>query len=630
MKKLLLNLGIISVVFAPITALVSCSDDSKKTDTNNNDNNNDKVSTTENVKDKITNIIDSLSSDVISTKNHRDFINDISNIIVNDPVDIDYLGLPNNYLKLEDEMTVRCTINTPYNSATHSIKINLKITAPNNVPSNIEFITVSKTVTIKAKYDFSIEKAKFHDLTSSKTASQLTLDVNTIDNITNQELGIMAPSLVDGVTAKYSIENKSFVNGTPKTILVHLNYDDYEDTTKFELMPTYDFDSSISKFHDLISTKTASQLTSSIYEIDNITDQKLGMTTPELPDGVTATYSIDKLSFEQGEYKTIKVTLNHGLEHTTTSFKLRPKLQWALKIGTQNLLDNNGIKVLVSDGHGGFWAAGVGGKLDNIDADGNRINGWITKTLLDGNDIYSMVSDGKHGFFIGGADGKIDHMNSNGNIVNGWSIKTLLNGHTIHSMVPDNHGGVWAAGDNVEIDHMDANGKKLGHTKNLTGHFIYSIISDGKTGFLVGGAFGKFAHIDASGNIIGTTQTLIGGNSIYEMILNKDNTVFVAGRLGKLDHIYTNGHLVEGWTTQSLFGNSNININSIISDEHDGFWVVGDSGRLDHIDVNGHLAEGWSTQILLGGTEIIYSIIANGDGRFLVGGASGRLAIFLY
>ena len=543
MKKIILTLGSLGLIATPITTLVSCGD--SKEVTNNTTNNI--------IRDKISNLIKKLPDNIVSTKFDAILTIDVASLVIGTKVEPSLVGLPSDFLTLEDGMSASYTVNTIYSDTTNTIKLNLKISSTSN---NSIFST--KVITIKSKYDFSAEKNKFRDLKSTKLIRSLIADISTINNITDKELGITTPSLASGVTATYSIANKTFTKGNPKTVTVHLNYDGQTDTTTFNLKPSI--------FGIVIDDKAA-------------------------------------LIYDSNEKR------------------------------------GRNIFSMVSDGHGGFFVGGAEGKLDHIDASGNLVSGWKTKTLLNNYSspsINSIISDKNSGFWVGGDGGRLDHIDASGNLVEGWSTKTLLGDSPIYSMISDGQNGFLVGGKSGKLDHIDANGNTPDGWTTITllgGKTIQTIISDGHSGFWVGGDEGKLDHIDGSGNLINgwTTKTLLGGVSIYSMISDGKGGFLVGGAKGRLDHIDANGNFVHGWFTNTLLGGINA-ILSMVADGHNGFFVSGTNGELEHIDNDGSWISGdWfiSIQRLLGGSTV-YSMVSDGHDGFWASGEHGKLNYFVY
>ena len=359
MKKILLSLGSITLIATPITTLVSCGD-SKKDAT---------PATPMTMKEKVDNALGKLSNTVNSTKSSSQLSTNIGSKTANDPVEVSLLGLPNNYLVVDDGLSISYTINTAYDSSTKSVKLNVTI-------SSIEDTSISSTkiITVRAiSFDFSADKAKFNNpIVSTKTVFELVTAVGTtLTSLTAAQLGFTQPSLSNGVTATYSIENTTFSTTTPTIVTVHLRH-------------------------------TSSGLT------DN-----------------TKTFS---LTAKEAHYE-LSSTVKHLINATI-------------------------IYSIVSDGQSGFFVGGFTGKLDHIDANGNIIDGWSTKTLINGETIHSIVSDGHGGAFVGGYGGKLDHIDASGNPVGGWTTKTLLGGGDIKSIISDGHNGFWVGGGNGKLNYI--------------------------------------------------------------------------------------------------------------------------------------------------------------------------------
>ena len=558
MKKLLLSLGTIGLVTTPITTLVSCSDSKKnekiaKTTSNTIGNTTPTVS----INDKISNLINKLSDNVVSTKFDATLNTDVASLAIDTVVQPSLVGLPTDFLTLEDGMSASYTVNTAYDATTHAIKLNLKIsaTSDNNISS-------TKVITIKGKYDFTSEKAKFHDLTSTKVTSRLIAGISSVNNISDQELGIITPTLADGVTVTYSMVDKTFTSGSPKAVTVHLNHDGQTDIATFNLRPN-----------------------------------------------------------------TIEIS------STTTVFN-----------------NGNGIKniySMISDGHGGAFVGGDGGKLDRVDANGNLVVGWNTKTLLGGNVIRTIISDGHDGFWVGGDGGKLDHIDASGSVFSDWSTKELLYGNVIRTIISDGQSGFWVGGDRGQLDHIDANGDLV--TGWSTKRILLSVASSynsirsmvlvkdtiivvglGTRGTtLISKVGGTLALIDANGNMIGRTRPILDEHITPTCILSDGHGGFFVGGGRKLDHIDAHGDLVIGSTSKTFLGGHN-DLHSIVSDGHGGFFVCGNNATLDHVNANGELADGWNTRTLLDNHVTFYSIISDGNGGFFAGGAEGKLVHFIY
>lgn len=321
LKKYYKYLGALFVSVSPAIVLVSCSSGKAKQNYDNwNTNVNHQIT-----KKSIDDALNDLSDEVISYHSKNNMAHSLEYFEVNDKVDVSLLGLPHNYWIFPNGMIGSYRITEKYANGT--VKVILKISSINN-----DWLYGTKNITVHSDFNFAFDKGQFPDIRSTKIAKVLSRDV-VPNNATPEQLGFIENPLSPGTVATYSVSTTNFVGTTPILVTVHLNHGGKKTTTTFHLTPTAEHNFTYDKtlFHDMLSTKTATQLNTDVIT-NNPTASNLGIIIHNLAT-TTITYSIPTTTTFVGQDPVVVTVhlLNNGATDTAT-FNLTPAFDFTAYI----------------------------------------------------------------------------------------------------------------------------------------------------------------------------------------------------------------------------------------------------------------------------------------------------------
>lgn len=308
MKKLFIGTGlVISMIFT----ITSCSSNQKE----ENSNLDRQVITIANINYALSN----LSNYVVSSKLSASLNSALLNLDIDDNVDIKLLGLSNSYSIMSEGMSISYTINTKYSLSTNFVVLNAKVFSNNNPK-----LSGTKIIKIIGKYDFNSDLAKFSNIISNKTSLVLNHDViNT--NPTTTQLGFLEPSLSHGTMATYTIESKEFIGTSYKNVILHLTNNNQIATKTFKLWPKYDFTNEKQLFHDITSSKNASQLNAIMSTLSGPpTANDLGFGPLKLNSNTVVAYSLSSHNFSGTTSILVTAHLSHNFQTAVVRFNLTP------------------------------------------------------------------------------------------------------------------------------------------------------------------------------------------------------------------------------------------------------------------------------------------------------------------
>ena len=251
--------------------------------------------------DKFDNVISTKERDALSTA--------VSSKSTGDDVTAAELGITTS--TLSPGVTATYKIQTAYNASDGQVVVTVTLAKSGETP-------VTKNITITAKdFDFTADLAEFTDARSARERDYLSKAVSSKsigEDVTKTELGFTEPTLSQGVTATYKIQTAYNANNGQVVVAVTLAKAGEKSKPKNITITAkpINFTTNLAEIVDEISSKDKAALQfalSSKHTGDYVTAADLGITTPTLSTGVTATYKIQTAYNANNGQVVVAVTL---------------------------------------------------------------------------------------------------------------------------------------------------------------------------------------------------------------------------------------------------------------------------------------------------------------------------------